>query len=88
MPTFVISYDLNAQKDYPKLWDELRRLSCVRALESVWVGSLTGTADSVRDHFTKFVDTDDSLIIAETDASKIAFKRPYKEAREWIEKRA
>jgi hypothetical protein len=88
MPTFVISYDLNKQKNYQKLWDELKRLACVRALESVWVGNITGTAESVKNHFTQFVDGDDSILVAETEPSKIAFKRPYQEAIDWKQQRA
>lgn len=89
MPIFVISYDLNKAKNYPKLLDELRRLHCVRVLESVWVGDLNGTPDAVVKHLTPFVDGDDSLMAAETNAAKIAFKRPFEGAYEWIkEKRA
>ena len=37
MTTFVVTYDLNKQNDYPKLWDELKRLRSHRALESFWL---------------------------------------------------
>lgn len=80
MPMFVISYDLNKQKDYQKLWAELKRLNCVRVLESVWVGKLNGTAEAVVKHLTQFVDEDDSLVAAETAPDKIYFKRPYEAA--------
>lgn len=88
MATFVISYDLNNDKDYSKLWLELERLNCVRALESVWIGNLTGSVESVKNHFTKYVDSDDSLIIAETHNAKLAFKRPYQKALDWQKKSA
>jgi len=84
---FVISYDLNKQKDYQKLWHELKRLGCVRALESVWVGALTGTARTVLSHLSQFVDVDDSLVVAETDSNKLAFKRPFEGTLEWIASR-
>lgn len=85
MPIFVISYDLNRQKDYQTLWDELTRLKCVRALESVWLGSLTGTSDSVLKHLSKFgIDGDDSLMVAQTTKGEIKLKKPYKKALDWL----
>jgi hypothetical protein len=85
---FVISYDLNKQKDYQKLWTELKRLHSQKCLESVWIAKLQGTADSVIKHLTYFVDNDDSLIVAEIDPTKTAFKRPFEGAFEYIGKRA
>lgn len=88
MPTFVISYDLNKQKNYPKLWEELRRLGCIRALDSVWIGNIKATAQTLVNHLSPFVDQDDSLLVAETDASKVAFKRPYEGTKEWVQQQA
>lgn len=88
MPMFIISYDLNKQKNYPKLWEELKRLGCVRALESVWIGKLTGTADTVIKHLTQYVDGDDSLIVSEAKSETTALKRPFEGAREFISQRA
>lgn len=89
MPVYIISYDLNNQKDYQPLWEELRKLGCVRALESVWIGAIKGTPETIKNHFTNrnFVDSDDSLMVVETSADKIALKRPYKEALDWVDKR-
>tara|TARA_R110001592_G_scaffold3525_12_gene19917 strand:+ start:16472 stop:16747 length:276 start_codon:yes stop_codon:yes gene_type:complete len=89
MPVFIISYDLNNQKDYQSLWEELRKLGCVRALESVWIGAIKGTPETIRNHFINrnFVDDDDSLIVVQTSADKIAFERPYQEALDWVDKR-
>ena len=73
MPVYVISYDLNKPgKDYEPLWAELRRLGCKSILLSQWAGNLTGTAENVRDHFWRYMDSNDRLLIMERDGGNFA----------------
>lgn len=65
MTTFVLTYDLIKRKDYPKLWEELERLSAHRAMDSFWLISLNNKAREVHDHFKQFVDNDDRLWVSE-----------------------
>ena len=69
MATFVLTYDLIKRKDYPKLWEELERLSAHRALESFWLINVTNGAKELHDHLKKFVDADDRLWVSELTTS-------------------
>lgn len=67
MKLFVITYDLRNQKDYQKLYDELNRLKAKPILDSTWGIKLldSNTATKVRDHFAKFIDSDDGIMVSE-----------------------
>lgn len=69
MAEYFVSYDLVKNKDYSKLINELKRLGALRMLESNWCLSRasTGEAKSLRDHFKKFIDTDDRLVVSEVN---------------------
>lgn len=63
MPLYVVSYDLNKDKNYQKLWDEMKRLGGHKPLESVYflnVNSSDGA--SLVTHLRKFIDDDDQII--------------------------
>ena len=72
---YIISYDLVApDRDYQPLWDELARLGATRVLQSQWVvrhGETT--ASGLRDHFNKFIDSNDRLLVTCLDSSEWAF---------------
>lgn len=63
MAYFSITYQLNDQKDYPKLWDEFERLSAVKVQNSQYFVDLNNTTTEVKDHFAGFVDDDDMLMV-------------------------
>ena len=65
MTTFVITYDLIKLKDYPKLWEELERLSAHRALKSFWLVNVPNTAKELHDHLKTYIDADDRLWVSE-----------------------
>jgi len=66
MALYLLEYDLQKQKDYAKLTDELRSFSAIRILKSLWCFKrLNTTAETLRDHFRKFIDSDDGLVVAE-----------------------
>ncbi len=67
MKLFIVTYDLRNQKDYQKLYDELNRLGAKPILESTWCMNLpdSNTVVMVRDHFAKFIDSDDAIMVSE-----------------------
>lgn len=65
MKSYIISYDLNDQKDYPKL---IRRIedypNAAKINKSVWFINSVFSAKEIRDELKLFVDNDDSLFVA------------------------
>lgn len=84
MPCYVVSYDLNNRQDYPKLWDELKRLGGHRPLESVWFLNVDSPNSAhFRDHLADFIDQDDQLIVVEF-SKKPAHQKAKKGTNDWI----
>lgn len=67
MALYFVSYDLVKTKDYQKIIDELKRYGARRMLESDWCFKRLNSGEAVafRDHFRKFIDSDDRLVVAE-----------------------
>lgn len=66
MALYFIEYDLRKQRNYKELYDELARLGAVRILESLWCFKRANTSTiNLRDHFKRFIDNDDGVIISE-----------------------
>lgn len=65
MALYILEYDLRKQRDYATLTAELKRLNATRILKSLWCLNINNTtAVALRDHFMKFIDADDGLIVA------------------------
>ena len=65
MAYYVISYDLHNQRNYKPVWDLLESWGAVRLLESLWVLTITGTANTLRDALKGVMDSDDSCAVVE-----------------------
>jgi hypothetical protein len=67
MALYFISYDLVKTKDYQKLFDELKRHGARRMIESNWCLKRANSAEALalRDHFIKFIDPDDRIVVSE-----------------------
>lgn len=66
MALYLLSYDLCKEKDYQKLYDELKKYQAIRILESDWCFRRDNTtAVALRDHFEQYIDDDDRLFVAE-----------------------
>lgn len=66
MGLYFLSYDLRNERDYKTLHDELNRFNAIKMLDSCWCFKRINTnAKNLRDHFMKFVDEDDQLIVSE-----------------------
>lgn len=77
MAYYVVTYDLVKDKDYEKLIGELKEMKAERVALSVWLlERYQTTAFGLRNHFKKFIDGDDKLIVIEFEkepAYTIAF---------------
>jgi hypothetical protein len=59
-----ISYDLRKPgRDYAPLWNEIKRFGGRRVLESLWQFQSEYTSKQIRDHFLRFVDTNDGVLV-------------------------
>lgn len=66
MALYSLNYDLVKQRDYQKLYDELANFNAVRVTESQWFFKrFDATVSGLREHFSKFIDSDDRLMVAE-----------------------
>lgn len=64
MATYIISYDLNKQKDYPALYEAIKALGTwCHPVDSPWLVVSDLSASSVRDHLKEVMDGDDALLV-------------------------
>lgn len=65
MAVFLISYDLIKGKDYDKILTEIKKYPYCQVLLSQYAVAVdsSATAASIRNHFTKFLDNDDYLVV-------------------------
>ncbi len=68
MATYFISYDLRNNRDYKTLQDELDNFGAVMILESLYCFKRNNTTTAnLRDHFKKFIDKDDGIIVSKVE---------------------
>ena len=68
MALYFLTYDLRNSRDYQKLYDELAKYHAVRVLESTWCfNRVETTAPGLRDYFRNYIDSDDGLLIVESN---------------------
>jgi len=59
-----LSYDLrNPGRNYEPLWDELKRFGGRRVLESLWEFRSDQSPARLREHFKRFIDGNDGLMV-------------------------
>lgn len=69
MALYFLTYDLRNNRDYQKLYDELKSFNAVKVLESTWCfNRINTTASNLRDYFKGFIDSDDGLLIDESNS--------------------
>jgi CRISPR/Cas system-associated endoribonuclease Cas2 len=74
MTIYLISYDLNKQKNYQKLWDALKGNNAHRMLESVWLINLSNTCKEVYDWLVGLTDSDDHLVVTPINKSYFQYR--------------
>ncbi len=88
MPLYLVSYDLNKEKNYPKLWDELKKLGGHKPLESVYFLDVTSASATVLlNHLKKFIDDDDQLIVVPF-SDRPSTNRAKAGTKEWLDKKS
>lgn len=84
MTIYVITYDLNNEKNYPRLYDRIKSAGSAwcRALDSVWFIQTSATAVQLRDYLLPAIDSDDMLFVCEVTANS-AWRLPTS-ASDWL----
>jgi len=66
MALYFLSYDLRNSKNYQALYDELSKFNAIRILDStLCFRRVNTTTKQLRDHFKRYIDADDGLIVSE-----------------------
>ncbi|WP_280569373.1 hypothetical protein [Chromohalobacter sp. 296-RDG] len=66
MALYSLTYDLVKNRSYQSLYDELKSFNAIRVTESQWYFRRVNTnAAGLRDHFCKFVDSDDRVMVSQ-----------------------
>ena len=66
MALYFVEYELRNERDYPKLTEELESFNAKRVLNSYWCfNRINTTAENLCNHFKKFIDSDDALMVTE-----------------------
>lgn len=79
MSSFLISYDLIANKDYAELYEAIKSYSSfAHILESVWIIKSTDSAVNIRDNLKSYIDSDDKLFVAKLDGESAWINLPTK----------
>jgi hypothetical protein len=64
MACYIVSYDLRKQRNYDALYEAIKSYGTwAHILESVWAIVTSHTAAEVREHLSKFTDSDDGLFV-------------------------
>lgn len=86
MATYLISYDLNKNKDYPKLWDELKRVGGHKILASVYLVNVNlKTSAEVCNWIKKYVDNDDSIVVVKYENTDLYYTNAKAGTNNWVE---
>lgn len=65
---FFVDYDLRVPgQKYDALWAELSRIGARRLLDSNFCFSGSGTAEQWRDHFRRFIDANDGIVVSQVN---------------------
>lgn len=64
MKSYLITYDLIKRKNYPELYEALKKFKTYwHCLDSVWIVKSDSTASEIRDYLLPHIDNDDKLIV-------------------------
>lgn len=64
MPAYIISYDLRAERDYDSLYEAMKSYDAwAHITESTWAVLTSTSAVTVRDHLSKYLDSDDRFFV-------------------------
>ena len=89
MPIYAINYTLNKKpiENYTTLAGAIQGASdgnYLRCLDSFWIISSTASAQNIYQHLSRFLKTDDSLVVHEMTKNYVCFLS--KDKLDWIKK--
>ena len=88
MAIFVVSYDLNKNKNYDKIISALEASDSCKVLLSLWLINYNGSVEQLHTELIKLVDEDDSVFICQTPKISIVsfnIANAY-EFQEWLDR--
>ncbi|MCZ7451358.1 CRISPR-associated endonuclease Cas2 [Agrobacterium rhizogenes] len=85
MTPYLVTYDLNKNKDYQTLYDELEKLNGHRTMLSVWLVPSSKNAMDFKKHLLSFMDDDDSVWVTEVTKNH-AFSNAKNGTNAWLKK--
>lgn len=84
MHSYIISYDLIADKDYSSLYKAIKNYGTyAHVLESVWIVNSSTSSVDIRDNLKSFLDADDKIFVAKLTGQS-AWINLNKEVADWI----
>ncbi len=86
MSVYIISYDLNKQKNYPKLYEHIKGAgsSWCHPMDSTWLVVSDAGSAAIRDHIRKAMDQDDALLVCKVEKGDSAWTGLSTEASNWL----
>jgi hypothetical protein len=88
MAYFSLSYQLNKDKNYQPLWDEMKRLGSHKAMRDYYLLDVNlDTAADLLKHLTQFVDNKDDMLFVAKLSERPSSLRCYEGTRAWIDAR-
>lgn len=86
MASFIISYDLIANKNYDELYEAIRNYKTyAHILESVWIIKSSTSSSDIRDNLKSYIDSDDKIFVAKLTGES-AWRNLDTEISDWIHK--
>jgi len=64
---YQVSYDLNKDKNYDKLYEGLKSYDYRKILDSTWLVSTSGSSQQIYDKLRPLIDENDHLFISEVN---------------------
>jgi len=85
MAYFAVSYQLNKQKDYKPLWNEMERLGAHKAMRDFYLLDVNAkTALELSNHLKQYIDDEDDMIFVVRLDSRPAPWRCYRGTTDWL----
>ncbi|THC39082.1 hypothetical protein C2862_24645 [Massilia sp. Mn16-1_5] len=86
MAVYIISYDLNKQKNYPALYDAIKSAGTnwCHPMDSTWLVVSSATSSVIRDHIARAMDKDDSLLVCKVAKGDSAWRGLSQQVSDWL----
>lgn len=90
MAVYLVAYDLLKEKagthDYEPLWNELKRLGAHKTQYSLWLVNLNDTPRQVVDHFKRFTDENDRILVSQVNPRQFWYVNAIAGTNDWLSK--